>query len=162
MVTGFRRVVALVLLGLALALAGCGDDDGGSGGDTMTAAEFRTKARAICKDTSKAANNLTPADESPDAFADYLEKVLDVNAKTRARFVALKPPPELRAAHREAIASNDEGAEYTKDLIERFRRAKTVKSVLTSEVGQRIKAIQRRTAAAAKRLGVPECGQNPG
>ena len=46
-------------------------------------------------------------------------------------------------------------------IIERLRKAKTVKSVLTQETAIRIRAIQRRTAAAAKRMGVPECGQKP-
>jgi hypothetical protein len=153
---GVRRS-RLAAVALTLVLAACGDDEGSG---AMTVADYRAAAAKICRDSHREANQLGGATRTPKAYAQQLEELLALNAKTRERLAALDPPEHLRAAHDEVLRTNDQGAAYIRTIIDRLERAKTTREVFDNATGRRIRELDRQSDDAARRLGVPVCAED--
>ena len=139
------------LLALA-ALAGCGGDD------QLSTEDYRGELRELCEDANRRTNEVTePTRPTREAIADYLTRLRDINAETIQRVEDLAPPDELQDAHDRALAANREGREKVDAVIGELEDGGDPTQVLT-EARQDLEESSRAAQAAARELGVPECG----
>ena len=147
-----RRLVPLAAL-LALALAACGGDEG------MSTEEYRAEARKVCLDAEKATDAIEqPTRSTPEAIVDYLQRLLDANEKTIARFDRIDPPDDLHKPHDDILAANRDGAETVRGVIRKLESGEDAREVLQASTS-RLRELGRRSNEAAERLGVRECAQ---
>jgi len=109
-----RRAAPLALLAaaaLALPLAACGDD-------SLTAAQLRTQASAICARTA-AATDRVAVPSTPEQGSRFLTQGLAQLRPAVVRLRALKAPDELRERYERAVQLADQEAA----LIARHARA---------------------------------------
>lgn len=145
-----RRSAATLLL--ALAFAGCGGDD------QLSPEEYRSQLRKICAESDRKTNQVTePTRATPEAIADYLQRLRDINAQTIKKVEELDPPDELKDAHERALKANREGREKVDDVIEELQKGGEPTEVL-SEARKDLEAASRAAKQAARDVGVPECG----
>jgi hypothetical protein len=145
-----RRALA-ICAALSL-LAGCGED-------AMSADEYRERARAICTDADRASDEVTPPTRSTNAaIADYFKRILAVNDRTTKRFDELEPPDELQDAHEDALEANRAGVDEVRRLVAELEKGGEPTAIL-QDAPDRLQGFVRRSRAAARRLGVPECGR---
>jgi hypothetical protein len=153
--TAARRSFAVLAVAAAgLSLAACGGGD-----DALTADEFRAEARKICAETREEMADSQRPTGSQREYARDLERRLEINERGRTRLARLEPPDELVAARDSFLSANGDGIELTRQIADRLRRGERRTAVFT-DVGPRIRAIAKRSADAAKRFGVPECGSD--
>ena len=146
-----RRLAPLAAV-LALTLAACGDEG-------MSAEEYRAAAKKVCVDAEKATDAVEqPTRSTPEAIVDYLERLLDANERTIARFDKLDPPDELQKPHDDILKANREGAETVRGVIRKLEGGEDAREVLQSSTS-RLRELGQRSNDAAERLGVRECGQ---
>ena len=144
-----RRLVPLFAV---LTLAACGDDG-------MSTDEYRSEARKVCVDAEKATEAIEqPTRSTPEAIVDYLERLLDANEKTIARFDKLDPPDDLQKPHDDILAANRDGAETVRGVIRQLEGGEDAREVLQSSTS-RLRELGERSNEAAERLGVRECVQ---
>jgi len=148
-----RRTTTLLALLGSLALAACGGDD------RLSASEYRAEAKKVCVDAEKATDAIEqPTRSTPEAIVDYLERLLDANEKTIARFDKLDPPEDLQKPHDEILAANRQGADAVRGVIRELESGEDAREVLQSSTS-RLRELGQRSNAAAERLGVRECVQ---
>jgi hypothetical protein len=146
-----RRMLPLIAA-LVLTLAACGDDG-------MSTDEYRAAAKKVCVDAEKATEAVEqPTRSTPEAIVDYLERLLDANERTIARFEKLDPPEDLQKPHDEILAANRDGAETVRQVIRKLEGGEDAREVLESSTSQ-LRELGERSNAAAERLGVRECVQ---
>lgn len=99
-----RAVLAAALAGAVLAVAACGGgDSGSSGGETLTKAQYITRADRICKQLEEATRTYSeqvdalPAGADTTRIANILKSGLAKTRKGVERLKALKAPSEKRA-----------------------------------------------------------------
>ena len=142
----------LVTLALATLLAGCGGDD------KLSTEDYRAELRKICSASDRQTNEVQePTRATPEAIADYLTRLRDINAKTIKDVEALDPPDELQAAHDRALKANREGRAKVDAVIEELEGGGDPTQVLT-EARKELEASSRAAKQAARDVGVPECG----
>ena len=147
-----RALIPLAAVLLSLALVACGDDG-------MSAKEYRAEAKKVCVDAEKATDAIEqPTRSTPEAIVDYLERLLDANEKTIARFDKLDPPDELQKPHDDILAANRDGAKTVRGVIDKLESGEDAREVLQSSTS-RLRELGRRSNEAAERLGVRECVQ---
>ena len=147
-----RRLLLLIPAVLSLALAACGDDG-------MSTEEYRAEAKKVCVDAEKATEAIEqPTRSTPEAIVDYLERLLDANEKTIARFDELDPPEDLQQPHDAILAANRDGAETVRGVIRKLEGGEDAREVLQSSTS-RLRELGERSNQAAERLGVRECVQ---
>jgi len=147
-----RRLLLLTVAVLSLVLAACGDDG-------MSTEEYRAEAKKVCVDAEKATEAIEqPTRSTPEAIVDYLERLLDANEKTIARFDELDPPEDLQKSHDDILAANRDGAETVRGVIRQLEGGEDAREVLQSSTS-RLRALGERSNEAAERLGVRECVQ---
>ncbi|HEV2999547.1 MAG TPA: hypothetical protein VGW75_02315 [Solirubrobacteraceae bacterium] len=145
------RALATLTLALAAALAGCG------GEDKLSVDEYRAQLRTICKDAERRSEGVRqPTRATPEAIADYLTRLRDVNARTIERVERLEPPDELKGAHDRALEANRDGREKVDQVIDELKAGGEPAKVLSDARDE-----LQESSAAAKRatrdVGVPEC-----
>lgn len=147
-----RRLLPFLSLALVtVVFAACGGDDG------MSTSEYRAEAKKICTEADKATESVQePTRATSDAISDYFQRLLDANDKTTKRFEALDPPEDLQKAHDDALAANEAGVTEVRRVIDELEGGGDPREVLT-QAQTRLQDLSRRSADAAKRLGVPEC-----
>ena len=142
----------LVTLVLAVLLAGCGGDD------KLSTDDYRAELRKICSESKRQRSEVQePTRSTPEAIADYLTRLRDINATAIKEVDALEPPDELKAAHDRALRANREGREKVDAVIEELEGGGDPTQVLT-EAREELKESSRVAGEAARALGVPECG----
>ena len=147
-----RRSLLGLAAGAALALGACG------GGDELSATEYRAEARRICTQADRASNRIRqPTRSTPAAIADFFRRRLAPAEQAVDGFDRLEPPEELEAAHAEQLRTTRAGIAEVKRLVARLERGDDPRQVLGG-AQDRIRRLTRDADAAAKRLGVPECG----
>lgn len=149
---GLPRRLSL-LLAVAATLAACGGDD------ALTPKEYRGEARTICAEADRATQAVErPTKTTNAAIASYFERLMKVNRRTSEEFAKLEPPEQLEAEHKEALSANREGVKEVEKLVAELRRGGDARALLQAAQG-RLADLSRRSGAAARALGVPECAQ---
>ena len=142
----------LITLALTAGLLGCGGDD------ALSEDEYRSELRKICAESDKQTEGVQePTRATPEAIADYLTRLRDINAKTIKDVEALDPPEELKAAHDRALAANREGRAKVDAVIDDLEGGGDPTQVLT-EARKDLEESSRAAKQAARDVGVPECG----
>ena len=148
-----RRLTSALLACAALTAAACGGDDAAS------PQEYRAEARKICVEADRATRAIRqPTRTTPEAIADYFRRLLAPTERATERFEALEPPEDLEDAHTEVVRAQREGISAVENVVEQLEGDGDPRQVLAT-AQDRIRTLSRRADAAAKRLGVPECGQ---
>ena len=123
----------------------------------MSTSEYRAEAKKICTEADQATENVQePTRATSDAISDYFQRLLEANDKTTKRFKALEPPEDLKKAHDDALAANEDGVKEVRRVIDELEKGGDPREVLTS-AQSRLQSLSQRSGDAAKRLGVPEC-----
>jgi hypothetical protein len=140
------RRFAAALLAAAAGLPGCGDD---SGGDQLSATEYRERANRICREAEREARRLERA-----SVREQLEQSADAAERSQERFEQLEPPDELRDKHDEAVRKGREALELLREAQREFEgdRAGSVLGV----VGE-LERVVREGNAVARELGLDDC-----
>lgn len=147
-----RRALATLIVALAAALAGCG------GEDQLSPDEYRAQLRRICADSERRSERVKqPTRSTPEAIADYLTRLRDINASTIERVERLEPPDELRSAHDRALAANREGREKVDAVIDELKGGGDPTKVLT-DAREDLEKSSAAAKEATREIGVPECG----
>jgi hypothetical protein len=146
-----RRLAVLLALTVLLTLGACGGDDG------LSANEYRSQARQICRDADRATEAVEePTRATSQAIVDYFKRLLRANERSTKRFESLDPPDELQKAHDDALRANRDGVREVRRVISELEEGGEPRKVLTG-AQTRLEGLSRDAADAAKRLGVPEC-----
>ena len=142
---------ALLTLTLAAAFTACG------GEDPLTTEEYRAELRKICQETDKKREAVEqPTRATPEAIADYLRRLRDINAASIDRVDELEPPDELKSAHDRALNANREGREKVDAVIEELQGGGNPTKVL-QDAQRELRGSSRVAQDAARELGVSEC-----
>jgi hypothetical protein len=144
----------IVLLLAAVAIVACGDDSG------LSVGEYREKANELCDQANREARRLDPP-ISPQGFADFLERGLELSRKYEARFKDLDPPDEVKDLHEEALRLNDEFEKRYEAMVERVRQADDPIAEFQRSLQRLLPAIQRGDSMN-RRLKLNKCLQSPG
>lgn len=148
-----RRALPTLTLTLALAaaLAGCG------GEETLSTGEYREQLRRICVDAERQSERVEqPTRATPEAIADYLARLRDVNVRTIERVERLEPPDELKSAHDRALRANREGRQKVEAVIDELQAGGDPTKVLT-EAREGLRQSSDAAKEATRDIGVPEC-----
>ena len=145
-----RRLLST--LALTALLVGCGGDDGPSKED------YQAELRKICAESEKKTNEVEePTRATPEAIADYLQRLRDVNAETIEQVEDLEPPEDLQGAHDRALEANKEGREKVDAVIKELEEGGDPQQVLT-DARKDLEQASQEAKKAGEELGVPECG----
>jgi hypothetical protein len=143
---------ALVTVALAALLVGCGGDD------KLSPEDYRAELRKICQESDRQTNGVQePTRATPEAIADYLTRLRDINASTIKKVEELEPPDDLRGAHDRALRANREGRQKVDSVIEELEGGGDPTQVLT-EARKELQESSEAARKAASDVGVPECG----
>jgi hypothetical protein len=144
-----RRLAAIVLMGVTLAVSGCG-----SSSKPLTRAELTTKANAICKTvTAKLASKTIKTQQD---IARVAPELASFEQSALNELSKLVPPAELEADWKAFVSGAQTLAENTSKLGEyaKANDLKAAKGLITSSV-----AVQKQMTATAKRDGLKDCEQ---
>jgi hypothetical protein len=146
-------VVLVFVTALAALLAACG---GGGGTDTtLSAAEFRQQADAICAKYQDQLNALgTPS--SLAGLKDYVNKAVPIIEKGNAELQALEPPEELAGTWNRAMELNQQQLDIVRDLQQAVESEDQAKM---QDLLQQADAANAESDKLAQQLGLQECGK---
>lgn len=148
-----RPVAGIATLGAAAALiTGCG----GGGSDSLSAAEFRTQADAICADYNAKAATLTDP-SSPAEYLTSLKEIVPLQDAQLAKLKALKAPSELEGTFTEALAILDKQKGVLDSAVTRLEGGEDPTAVITS-IGAQAGDLGDQADVKAKDLGLTVCG----
>jgi hypothetical protein len=143
---------ATLILALAAAFAGCGGDD------KLSTEDYRAELRKICAESERKTKAVEePTRATPEAIADYLQRLRDVNARTIEEVEELEPPDDLADAHGRALDANREGREKVDAVIKELEGGGDPTQVLT-DARRDLEESSQAAKKAGEDLGVPECG----
>lgn len=144
-----RRIT--LTLTLALVFTACG------GEDRMSKEDYQAELRKICAESERRTNGVAePTRATPEAIADYLQRLRDVNAQTIEQVEELEPPEDLQDAHDRALDANKEGREKVDDVIGELEGGGDPTQVLT-DARKELEESSEKAKKAGEELGVPEC-----
>lgn len=148
-----RGRLALVSLVLSAGLAACGGG-GGTASETVTPAQFRQQADALCAKHERqldALGNPTSLDD----LRDYVTKAVPILEKGNAELHSLQPPSELKADWDQAMKLQDQGLQKVRDLQTAAEKG-DLASVQT--ISASLNEISKQSDRLATKLGLRECG----
>jgi len=146
-VTALARLAPL--LGVVLALAGCG-------GDGTSAGEYREQAEEICAAATLEAAEVTPPSDDAASVADYGDAVAKIRKRETVALDELEPPGRLDAAHRQLVNASGAIVRSLNDLARAAEREDRAAAAAAASMGDRAADQARR---AAEELELPSCGQ---
>ena len=150
------RVGAVVVVGLAMAAAGCGGDDDDGGG--LSKSEFQEQAGKICTDGDKALEAIPqPADISDATQAEtYLSAVLATASDQIDKMKALEPADDYKADYDKYISELEASKTFVTGILD---KAKASDPSGLQELQAELQAGTREKAIndAANKLGVSAC-----
>jgi hypothetical protein len=148
-----RRGLALAVAAVAGLLAACG---GGGGTDTtVSAAEFRRQADAICAKYQNQLNALGTPSSLAD-LKDYVNKAVPIIEKGNAELQALEPPEELAATWNRALELNRQQLDIVRDLQDAVEAEDEAKM---QDLLEQAQAANEESDKLARQLGLRECGE---
>ncbi len=146
-----RPLAGIATLGVAAVIAGCG---GGSG--SLSAAEFRTQADAICADYNAKSDALTDP-SSPAEYLPSLKAIVPLQNAQLAKLKELKPPSELSGTFDEAMALLDKQKGVLDSAVTRLEDGEDPAAVLDS-IATEAGDLGDQADVKAKDLGLKVCG----
>lgn len=139
---------------LALLAAGCGG--GGSSTDTtLSPAEFRQQADAICANDEariKALGSPTSADE----LGDYLDKAMPIFEEGNQALHRLNVPDELAADWERAMELQDQSIEDLRELRDAIENQDDAR---VQELLAELNTADAESTRIARKIGLENCGQ---
>jgi hypothetical protein len=150
-----RRCAGVVVL--VVALASCG----GSSSGTLTHAQLVSKANAICAQRNAQIAALPRALANPTTAKSTAQVIGDVLAIDRpliAQLQALKPPAADKATWSQAMATNNNIVQITKQLQ---AAAQANNETQFRQVGSQLSPLAQKLTGYQKQLGLTECEKQP-
>jgi hypothetical protein len=156
------RLALVLLCALACGLAACGGDD--DDGSAPSKQEFADRANEICRDASKALDDVGENAESPEEIADAVDRVIaksreamdDLSNLERPEGDAGKTAEEFVNATRSEI--QDKGIPALEDLRDAI---KSGDQAAAQEAAQKLQGISTEgSRKAATELGATECAND--
>lgn len=145
-----------VAIGSMSLLAGCGGDDEPAAAATLSAAEFRTQADAICTSSKAAVKELGEPD--PADLPGFFAKGLAITGEQITKLRALAPPTELKADFDAALGFLDEQQAAITAATEKITSNPTDVEAIITEASPAIDAAEQKADEKAKALGLTVCG----
>jgi hypothetical protein len=154
-----RRGLAALLGVFTLLLAACGGGSGGAsstgGGTSLSAADFRKQADAICAKYEQKLNDIGQP-TSASELGDFVDQAVPLIEQGNNDLQKLKPPGELQADWDKAMAIQDENLQKTRDLQDAVHKndQAAIQNAL-ADLGSNQAESQR----LAAKIGLENCGQ---
>jgi hypothetical protein len=154
-----RHGLAALLGILVLVLAACGGGSGGGsstgGGTSVSAADFRKQADAICAKYEEKLNDIGQP-TSADELGDFVDEAVPLIEQGNTELQGLQPPDEFQADWDKAMAIQDENLQMTRDLQDAVHKndQAAIQKLLT-DLGSN----QGKSQRLATKLGLQNCGQ---
>jgi transcriptional regulator of aromatic amino acid metabolism len=155
-----RHGLAALLGILVLVLAACGGGSGGGsstgGGTSVSAADFRKQADAICAKYEEKLNDIGQP-TSVSELGDFVDKAVPLIEQGNTELQKLQPPDELQADWDRAMAIQDENLQKTRDLQDAVHKNdQAAMQKLFTDLGSNQAESQR----LATKIGLQNCGQS--
>jgi hypothetical protein len=151
-----RGGLALIIAVSGFALAACGGGGGGGAGESLTPAEFRQQADAICAKFEDRLNELG-SPTSVDELGDFVDKAVPIIEDGNNELQALEPPDEFADDWSKAMAIQDRNLELTRDLQDAIHANDDAK---VQELVSKLDATDAESNRLARNIGLENCGQN--
>jgi hypothetical protein len=153
-----RRGLAALLGILTLLLVACGGGSGGAstgGGTSLSAADFRKQADAICAKYEQKLNDIGQP-TSASELGDFVDQAVPLIEQGNNDLKQLEPPAELQADWDKAMAIQDENLQKTRDLQDAVHKNDQagIQTAL-ADLGSNQAESQR----LAAKIGLENCGQ---
>jgi len=159
------RTVTPVLVGMALAIGGCGEDAGSSAGDEpgqsrLTKEEYLAQADAICVETVEEQRKVGDriAEARPGNIRKLLPQLMRANAKaTRTglgRLKRLRPPLADQGQVDEYLEVVEQALDASDAYVTAIRRKKRTSALRSAREGRRLDGEQE---ILADLLGLVDC-----
>jgi hypothetical protein len=154
-----RRGLAALLGILTLLLVACGGGSGGgasTGGTSLSAADFRKQADAVCAKYEQKLNDIGQP-TSVSELGDFVDKAVPLIEQGNTELQKLQPPDELQADWDKAMAIQDENLQKTRDLQDAVHKNdQAAMQKLFIDLGSNQAESQR----LATKIGLQNCGQS--
>lgn len=139
----------------AFALAGCGGDDGGGGGDRLSKAEFTAEGKRICEASAKRTQEVVQAE-----LAKEDVQKMDQTEQQLAGLKVSKPVVEDTMDKLEALEAPKDAEPHVKTLTSGVREVMEIfddpKSIGQDEL-KRLQELTNETRTAARKAGLESC-----
>ena len=145
-----RAVMLVALTSLALGAAACGG--GGSGGKTLTKAEYAATLSQACKDSNDKLNALSLT--SITSFKDNGDAAVKIADDSLKEFKALKAPDAIKDAAKTFIDSADQIVTDLKNAVE---AAKKDDETAFAAAVTAVQTHGKENDGAASEIGATEC-----
>jgi hypothetical protein len=145
-----------VLAVVSMLAAGCGDDEGGSGGDALSKEEFTKQANAACKKFDEEGEKLGDP-QSVDEIPAYADKALALFDKQLAELRDIKPPEELQDDYDEFLSQGDDAKQFISDLKS---AAESKDEEEIKKIAEEADARDQKSDETATKLGLTECAND--
>lgn len=103
-------MIGLMVLGLAVAGAGCDSGDGAGGGTddagALSRADYISRVDQVCRDFMEETDAFGEP-ENPQELADLLDAAIALAEETGDELRSIEPPPDASDVHRDLMASLD-------------------------------------------------------
>jgi hypothetical protein len=147
------RTTALATLVAALAVTGCGGDDG------PTAEEYAAQGNVACTTAAEKERALKrPTEDSAEAVSAYAKQVTPIVETRLAALRGLEPPDDLQRFHDRLIQEQETLAAAIETVGEAAGRNDRTTTQRASQEGAGARA---RSALLYKRLGLTACAGSP-
>ncbi len=139
----------MIAVGAALALAGCGGDEG------LTRAQLADKANAICAKYSAQGEKLgTPDLTDPAKAEDYFDQAKDLARSQQDELEGLEPAEDVKADYGKLTEATGDATKLLSDLAEAAEARDREKGV---ELVEQLTPISSAVDSAAGAIGADDC-----
>jgi hypothetical protein len=153
-----RRQLAALLGIVTLVLAACGGGGSSSTGDgaSLSAAQFRQQADAICAKYEQKLNDIGQP-TSVSELGSFVDKAVPLIEQGNTELQKLQPPDELKADWDQAMTIQTENLQKTRDLQDAVHKNdQAAMQTLFADLGSNQAESQR----LATKIGLKNCGQS--
>jgi hypothetical protein len=138
---------AAAVSALATAAAGCGGEE--------SADEYREQASALCTESVREAESITPP-RGQSGWDAFLRETLEVARSYTRELDQLEPPEELADLHEQVRRLNQRAERLTERLRDDLAAGRPPRDLLPAYL-QELLSIARRDNRLAREMGLPEC-----
>jgi hypothetical protein len=150
-----RRGLAIVAGVGALFLAACGGGGGESGGQSLTAKEFRQQADAICKQYEDKLSELG-APSSLDDLGNFVDQAVPIIEEGNDKLSELEPPDELSGDWDRAMELQNKNLQVARELQKAIHDNDPAR---VQDLVSELDATDAESTRVAHNIGLEDCGQ---